>query len=54
MQLVNTNQITQILGVRRSTVYRWMKKGFIKSYRPSQKSKMIYFDLSEIEQLIKR
>lgn len=54
MQLVNTNQITQILGVSRATIYRWMKKGFIKGYRPSHKSKVIYFDLNEIERLIKK
>ena len=54
MKLVNTNQVMDHLGISRATIYRWMKNGYIKGYRPSGKSKVIYFDLDEIEQLIKR
>ena len=42
------------LGISRATIYRWMKNGFIRGYRPTERSKVIYFDLDEIEQLIKR
>ena len=41
------------LGISRATLFRWMKKGWIKSYRPSEKSRMIYFDLDELEDRLK-
>lgn len=49
-QLINADEVSQILGIRRDTIYRWVSQKRIPSVKINRATR---FDLEEINKWIK-
>lgn len=50
-KMLNTNQVAQIIGVSKQTIYRMVRKGVLKGYKINS-PKNLRFKQSEVEQFI--
>ena len=51
-QWIFVEQVMRRLRISRSTLYRWVQKGYLKAYR-FKDSHILFFDPDEVEQLLR-